>query len=82
MVIIVNIVNVFSTGVGISWDRLKMRLVRIVKFCCLCVFKLMWVFFVMYFIKGVRRGILGLNAARCVGGVETQLIVTMSTGLV
>ena len=38
--------------------------------------------FVMYVIKDVTKGFMGLNAARYVGGVKMQLIVTMSTGLV
>ena len=39
LLIIVNIVNVLSTCFGIGWGRVEMRLVRIVKFFCLCVFK-------------------------------------------
>ena len=35
--------------------------------------------FIMYVIKDVTRGFMGMNAARYVGGVKMQWIVTMST---
>ena len=66
LVIVVNIVNVLSTGVGIGWGRVKMRLIRMVKFCYLCVFKLMW-FFCHVFHKGCEEGYFGTECSQVCG---------------